>query len=270
MNPVEISRGDSPVILGLPHTGLHVPDDVLDRLSDTGRALADTDWNIHRLYADLLPGATTVRATFHRYVIDANRDPSGKSLYPGQNTTTLCPLIDFDNNPLYREGMEPDAAEIETRRAAFHEPYHAALRAEIERVRERHGVAVLYDCHSIRSVVPFLFEGTLPDFNIGDNDGTTCAPGITGIVETLCRRATDYTTVVNGRFRGGWTTRHYGRPETGVHAIQMELTQSSHLKAETSPFELDPDKTRKLRVVLADILANVEKWALSRSGGKRT
>ena len=267
MDPVETVRGDSPLILGLPHTGLHVPDAILETFNETGRALADTDWNIHRLYADLLPGATRVRATFHRYVIDANRDPAGKSLYPGQNTTALCPLTDFDNRPLYRDGMAPDAAEIAARRAAFHAPYHAALAAEIERVRAKHGIAVLYDCHSIRSVVPFLFEGTLPDFNIGDNDGTTCAREVRDIVANLCRSAEGYTTVVNGRFKGGWTTRHYGHPEDGVHAIQMELTQISHLQEEAPPYDLDPAKSRRLRAVLGAILSGIEAWALHRGSG---
>jgi N-formylglutamate deformylase len=268
MEPVEIVRGDSPVILGLPHTGLHVPDGIMANFNATGRALADTDWNIHRLYAGLLPGATTVRATFHRYVIDANRDPTGKSLYPGQNTTTLCPLIDFDNRPLYRKGLEPDAAEVAARCAAFHAPYHAALAAEIERIRARHGIAVLYDCHSIRSVVPFLFDGTLPDFNIGDNDGETCAPEITAIVTNSCRNADGYTTIVNGRFKGGWTTRHYGQPQTGVHAIQMELTQSSHLEQEAPPFDLDPVKSERLRAVLGAILSGIEAWALEPAARK--
>ncbi|MEM9105710.1 MAG: N-formylglutamate deformylase [Pseudomonadota bacterium] len=261
MEPVEIVHGDSPVILGLPHTGLHVPDAILARLNETGRALADTDWNIHHLYGDLLPGATTVRATFHRYVIDANRDPTGKSLYPGQNTTTLCPVVDFENRPLYREGMEPDAAEIENRHKAFHAPYHVALAAEIERIREKHGIAVLYDCHSIRSILPFLFEGRLPDFNIGDNDGKTCAPEVTEIVADLCRRADGYTTIVNGRFKGGWTTRHYGRPQEDVHAIQMELSQISHLTAEAPPFDLDPAKADRLRKVLGSILSGIEAWS---------
>lgn len=265
MDPVEIVRGDSPVILGLPHTGLFVPDEIMAELNDTGRALTDTDWNIHLLYADLLPGATSVRATFHRYVIDANRDPSGKSLYPGQNTTGLCPIIDFDGKPLYQAGKEPDAAAIEARRTAFHAPYHAALTAEIERVRAKHRIAILYDCHSIRSDLPFLFEGTLPDFNIGDNNGVTCAPEVTRIVADLCKSADGYSTIVNGRFKGGWTTRHYGRPEDGVHAIQMELAQNTHLKAEAHPFELDPDKSERLRAILRNILTDIEIWARQRS-----
>src|SRR5688572_24713015 len=154
MTPVIVTQGTSPVILGLPHTGTHVPPDVLDRLNATGRGLTDTDWHIHTLYDGLLPGATTVRATFHRYVIDANRDPAGVSLYPGQTTTGLIPLTNFDNQPLWREGWEPDEAETRRRVEAFHAPYHAALSAEIARVKASHGIAILFDCHSIRPVIP--------------------------------------------------------------------------------------------------------------------
>ena len=154
MTPVEVTRGDGPVILAQPHGGTFVPDDLWARLNGCGRELSDTDWHIGRLYDGLLPGATIVRATFHRYVIDANRDPGGASLYPGQNTTGLCPVTDFDGQPIWTEGQDPSPDEIADRRARFHTPYHAALAAEVERVRARHGVAVVYDCHSIRSVIP--------------------------------------------------------------------------------------------------------------------
>lgn len=267
MKPVETHQGDSPVVLGLPHTGLHVPDAIMTDLNGTGQALADTDWNIHKLYADLLPHATTVRATFHRYVIDANRDPAGVSLYPGQNTTGLCPITDFDNRPIYHDGRQPDDAEIEQRLIAFHAPYHAALQAELDRVRARHGIAVLYDCHSIRSKIPFLFDGILQDFNIGTNEGTTCARELERIVAELCGGAEGFTSIVNGRFKGGWTTRHYGQPADGVHAIQMELTQSSHLAAEAAPFDLDPQKAEGLRRHLAAILEAIESWAYAQTRG---
>ena len=263
MNPVEIVQGTSPVILGLPHTGTHVPADVLARLNEEGRKLRDTDWHIHRLYGDLLPGVTTVRATFHRYVIDANRDPSGRSLYPGQNTTGLVPLTDFDDQPIWRDGEAPTEEDVSPRLAAFHRPYHAAFEAEIERVKALHGIAVIYDCHSIRSRCPFLFEGTLPDFNIGTNNGRTCAPAFQKAVEEVCAAAEGYSHVVNGRFRGGWTTRHYGRPEGGVHAVQMELAQSTHLASESEPFTYDEEKARPLRRHLKAILERLEEIALS-------
>ena len=256
----EISRGSSPVILAFPHTGTNVPADIWDRLNDNGRLLADTDWHIHQLYAGLLPNATTVRATFHRYVIDANRDPSGASLYPGQNTTGLVPTSDFDGNPIWKDGEEPSEADIALRRDNFHRPYHAALEAEIARVRAEHGIAVLYDCHSIRSVVPYLFEGVLPDFNIGTNDGGSCDPRIAQATSELCA-ASGRTWVLNGRFKGGWTTRHYGKPESGVHAIQMELAQSTHLATEAVPFAYDEAKAEKLRVHLKSLLQQLEQLA---------
>ena len=265
MDPVLFKRGDSPLVLGLPHTGTHVPDDILGNLNAEGRLLRDTDWHIDRLYDGLIDGATTVRATFHRYVIDANRDPSGQSLYPGQTTTGLVPLTTFDNAPIWRDGAEPDAAEIDRRARDFHAPYHAALAAEIERVKAIHGYAVLYDCHSIRSVIPWLFEGVLPDFNIGTNEGRTCAAAIEQAAFRAAS-ATGRTHVLNGRFRGGWTTRHYGRPADRIHAIQMELAQSSHLASEEPPFDLDADKTAILRNQLTDILTGIMHAAAEAAG----
>lgn len=258
----EISRGSSPVILAFPHTGTNVPADIWDRLNDNGRLLADTDWHIHQLYAGLLPNATTVRATFHRYVIDANRDPSGASLYPGQNTTGLVPTSDFDGNPIWKDGEEPSEADIALRRDNFHRPYHAALEAEIARVRAEHGIAVLYDCHSIRSLIPFLFEGRLPDFNIGTDGGTTCDPAIEQVVVDITAAADGYSSVLNGRFRGGWTTRHYGKPRTGIHAIQMELAQINHLATEAPPFAYDAAKADRLRIHLKQLLERIETIAL--------
>ena len=196
MTPVEVRRGSSPVILAFPHVGTFVPTEIADRLNDEGRKLRDTDWHVERLYEGLLPDATMVRATFHRYVIDANRDPSGQSLYPGQNTTGLVPLTDFDNQPIWKPGQEPSEADIEERLARFHAPYHAALATEIERVKAENGVAILYDCHSIRSVCPFLFEGVLPDFNIGTNGGTTCNAEVQGAVREVCASAAGYTHVL--------------------------------------------------------------------------
>lgn len=271
MTQVEIAPGNSPVILGLPHTGTHVPPDIWDRLNDEGRKLRDTDWHIHTLYDGLLPGATTVRATFHRYVIDANRDPVGATLYPGQTTTGLIPLTDFDNQPIWRSGSEPDADETARRVEGFHRPYHAALASEIERVRALHGVAILYDCHSIRPEIPWLFEGVLPDFNIGTDNGRTCDPAIEQAVVGICQSAKGYRSVLNGRFRGGWTTRHYGRPAEGVHAIQMELTQSTHLSEDPSPFTYDEPKAERLRAHLARILKVLADIAptLARSSGDR-
>ena len=258
----EVKQGSSPVILGFPHTGTDVPADIHARLNDNGRILADTDWHIHDLYDGLLDNVTTVRATFHRYVIDANRDPAGVSLYPGQNTTGLVPETDFDGVAIWKDGEGPTEADIAARTRDFHAPYHAALAAEIERVKAIHGVAVLYDCHSIRSHIPFLFEGKLPDFNIGTDNGKTCAAAIEQATVSATGAAEGYTSILNGRFKGGWTTRHYGRPETGVHAIQMELAQSTHLATETPPFAYDTAKADRLRLHLKDVLTRIEQIAL--------
>ena len=257
---VEVSRGDGPVVLAMPHTGTHVSAEVWENLNETGRALADTDWNIHRLYARLLDTATIVRTTIHRYVIDANRAPDGASLYPGQNTTGLCPVTDFDGQPIYRPGREPTPAEIAHRCTKYHAPYHAALLAELTRVQAIHGIALLFDCHAIRSRVPFLFDGTLSEFNIGTNGGTTCAPAIQTTVQTVCEEALGYSTVLNGRFKGGWTTRHYGQPQNGVHAIQMELAQSTYM-AESPPWAYDEPRANQLREHLGTILRNLETLA---------
>jgi formiminoglutamase len=249
------------LILGFPHTGTEVPPAIWQRLNDNGRILADTDWHIHQLYNGLLDGVTSVRATFHRYVIDANRDPQGISLYPGQNTTGLIPDTDFDGNSIWADGGAPTDEDIKERLRDFHAPYHAALAGEIERVKAIHGVAILYDCHSIRSHIPFLFDGKLPDFNIGTDMGKTCDSAIEQAAVTVTAAADGYDSILNGRFKGGWTTRHYGKPETGVHAIQMELAQSTHLAMEMPPFSYDPAKAERLRVHLKDILVRISKTA---------
>lgn len=259
MTPVVVERGEGPVILGMPHVGTWLPEGERAALNANGRLLADTDWHVDRLYAGLLPSATIVRATFHRYLVDANRDPGGGTLYPGQNTTGLVPGTDFDGVPV-RESA-PDGSDIAARIAQYHAPYHAALLGEIERIRARHGIAILWDCHSIRSVIPFLFPGTLPDLNIGTNGGTSCAPDLAAIVEAEAA-ASGFTWVRDGRFRGGWTTRHHGRPAEGVHAIQMELAQATHLETEAPPFAYSPAKAERLRPVLAAMLAALESRAL--------
>lgn len=258
MTPVLVSPGSSPVILAFPHVGTHMPHDILSRLNKEGRALRDTDWHVDRLYDGLLPDATTVRATFHRYVIDANRDPSGASLYPGQNTTGLISLTDFDDRPIWKNGEEPGEADVADRLDHFHRPYHAALEAEIDRVKALHGVVVLYDCHSIRSRCPFLFDGVLPDFNIGTDNGRTCAPAVEAAAAAMAGSAEGYTHVINGRFRGGWTTRHYGNPEEGIHAIQMEIAQSAYLESEAPPFAYDEDRAAALRLHLRAILERID------------
>jgi formiminoglutamase len=245
--------GDSPLLLAQPHGGTWIPASILERLNDEGRALADTDWHISRLYADLLPDVTSVSTPIHRYVIDANRGASDESLYPGQNTTGLCPTTTFDGAPIYRDGQEPSADEIEQRQRDYHQPYHDALREQLERIHQKHGYAILYDCHSIRSLVPYLFDGRLPDFNIGSNSGASCDAAIEQAVQRHCEAATGYSSVLNGRFKGGWTTRHYGQPQQGYHAIQMELAQCNYM-LEQAPWTYADVEANKLRVILAGIL----------------
>jgi len=260
VNPVEVVPGIGPLILGLPHVGTYLPQAICSELNTVGQELADTDWHLEKLYDGLLPSVTTVRATFHRYVIDANRDPAGSSLYPGQNTTDLVPTTDFNGRNIWN--AVPLRDDIENRRRKFYAPYHAALEAEMQRVYALHGVAILYDCHSIRSRIPFLFEGVLPDFNIGTNNTATCAPEIEIVVADICKKASGYTSVVNGRFKGGWTTRHYGRPQNNWHAIQMELAQSTYLDHEKAPWTYSTTNASKLRAHLREILTTLEKLAL--------
>lgn len=250
---IEVVQGGGPIVLGLPHTGTYVPPEIWDTLNDRGRALADTDWHIDRLYNGLGHDVTTVRTPIHRYVIDVNRGPDDASLYPGQNTTGLCPLTDFDGHAIYRDGKEPDANEIAWRKDRYHTPYHDALSTELARVKTKHGAAILYDCHSIRSVIPYLFDNTLPDFNIGTNSSTSCAQSIERSVDMRCRAAQTYTSILNGRFKGGWTTRHYGQPAENIHAIQMELAQSTYMD-EQPPWQWRSDKAERLRPILYKIL----------------
>jgi N-formylglutamate deformylase len=233
---LSVIPGDAPLIVCMPHTGVDIPSDIAATLISPWLARKDADWWINCVYDFAYGlGATVIRTAISRTVIDCNRDPSGASLYPGQATTELCPTTTFDGEPLYRAGFLPDAAEIQLRRETFFAPYHAAISQEIARLRGRHDDIVLYDCHSIRSIIPRLFAGTLPNFNIGTNNGATCDPALTRAVEAVCDQATDFTRVTNGRFRGGYTTRRYGRPAEGVHAIQMELACRGYMREPLKP-----------------------------------
>ncbi len=229
-NWLQVHRGEAPLLVSLPHTGTDLPPDLEARLVSPWLARKDADWWVDQLYAFAAGlGATVVRTTVSRTAIDVNRDPSGISLYPGQATTELCPTTSFDGEPLYRAGQEPDAEEIAERRTRWFDPYHAALDAEVTRLQALNGCIAVYDCHSIRSVIPRLFEGRLPAFNIGTNGGTSCAPALSDGVAAICRE-TGRSVVVDGRFRGGFITRRLGRPDQGVHAIQMELACRAYLR----------------------------------------
>lgn len=250
---LSVAQGQAPLIVSIPHAGLDLPEDLHEGFASLPLARYDADYHVDRLYAFAAElGATIVRTAISRSVIDVNRDPSGQSLYPGQPTTGLCPETRFDGTPLYRPDREPDQAEIALRRARYFDPYHNALSAEIARLRAAHRRIVVYDAHSILSHVPRLFEGELPQFNIGSFDGKSCAPELTAAVEAECA---GYSRVVNGRFKGGWITRHYGDPENGVHAIQMELAMRGYLdEAAPWPPEWDAPRAARLQPALRNIL----------------
>ncbi len=255
----ELVQGDGPLIFSVPHAGTLLPPDIARRLADEARGLPDTDWHVDRLYdfASSL-GATMLKATYSRYVVDLNRPPEGQSLYPGRATTGLCPEVAFDGTPLYRDGSKVDAQEIARRLAVYWRPYHERLEAEIERVKARHGYAILYDCHSILSRVPRLFEGTLPDLNVGTANGLSCAPSIERKVAEILKQS-DFSYVVNGRFVGGHITRHYGRPADNVHALQMEIGCDAYL-AEAQGYRLDDKKAAHLKHVLRRIAEALIEW----------
>jgi formiminoglutamase len=267
---VEVVRGSAPLLVSIPHTGTDIPPDIENDLPSSWLARKDADWWIDRLYDFAIDlGATTIRMTVSRTVIDVNRDPSGASLYPGQATTELCPTETFDGEPLYRGGRGPDQAEVARRRQLFFEPYHSALAAEGARLREQHPQIVLYDCHSIRSVVPRLFDGELPHMNIGTNSGRSCDPSLQRAVEVACD-ASPFSWVSNGRFKGGWITRYYGRPEAGVHAVQMELACRAYMDEpipsveETNwPSLYDLARSETMRDTVRRVLAACVDWARS-------
>jgi N-formylglutamate deformylase len=255
----ELQAGSGPLIFSVPHAGTDMPSDIRERLTPHAQTLPDTDWHVEQLY-DFAPdiGATLMRANVSRYVIDLNRPPEDESLYPGQATTGLCPPIEFDGTPIYRDGKEVSADEIARRRDTYWQPYHDALAAEIARIKKRHGYALLFDCHSIASRVPRLFPGTLPDLNLGTVHGTSCALGLQEVIAQVMRDC-DLTHVVNGRFVGGHITRHFGKPAENVHAAKMEKGQDCHLMDDDSN-RLDPVKVAKLKPVLRHIAEAMLAW----------
>jgi N-formylglutamate deformylase len=271
-----LHHGEAPLVVSFPHTGTDIPADIEPKLASQWLARKDADWWVHLLYDFVHSlGATTVRTRLSRTVIDVNRDPSGASLYPGQATTDLCPVTTFDGEPLYFSGSEPDVAEIARRRTLYFDPYHDALAAELQRLRASHERVVLYEAHSIRSLVPRMFEGALPHFNIGTNSGASCAPALTGAIETACDRS-DFTRVTNGRFKGGWTTRHYGEPARGFHAVQMELACRGYMAEPSCAFTsdnwppaYDPAKAAAMRAALIAVMQACLAFANEPSGRDR-
>jgi N-formylglutamate amidohydrolase len=264
MRLCELSRGNSPLIIDVPHAGTHVPDAIALRLTQTARTVPDTDWHVDRLYAFARGTDTTMLvATHSRYVVDLNRDPSGAALYQGADNTELCPTRTFANAPIYVEGEAPSEREIAARRAVYFDPYHAVLATEIQRLRARHGYAIMLDAHSIASEVPRFFTGRLPDLNLGTVQGASCGLEAQALVTEVLANAEPFTHVVNGRFTGGYVARHYGRPDDGVHALQLEMAQSAYMD-EAPPFRYDPGKAASLIAVLERLVFALSEWRPTR------
>jgi N-formylglutamate deformylase len=240
------------LVVSVPHAGTFLPDDLAAGLNPLGRAVADTDWFVDRLY-DFAPalGATLLVATHSRTVADLNRSPDGGALYPGQAETGFCPTESFDGAPLY-DGPPPDAAQRATRRARVWQPYHDALSGQLARVRALHGRVVLLDAHSIRGAIPRLFPGRLPDLNYGTNGGVSCTPGLAARA-MAATAGSGFSQVLDGRFRGGHITRHYGDPARGVQAIQLELAQSTYMDEDAAP-RWDPARAAPLVAALRSLV----------------
>lgn len=253
MDVFTLHRGSAPLLLSLPHDGSEIPPNLADRMTDAARAAPDTDWHVARLYGFARElGASVLVPRFSRYVVDLNRPPDDTSLYPGRNTTGLCPAVRFSGEPVYHEGAEPDAAEVQARVETYWRPYHQALHGELARIRTEHGRAVLWEGHSIRGEVPFLFEGRLPDLNLGTADGASCTPVLQARLEAVLGAQSDYDWVANGRFKGGYITRHYGNPAEGVQAVQMETSQRTYM--DEASWEYDTGKATQLQHLLRRLL----------------
>lgn len=253
MDVVTLHRGSMPLLISLPHDGTALPADIADRLADSARFVPDTDWFVSRLYrfAEGM-GASLLLPAYSRYVVDLNRPPDDLSLYPGQNSTGLCPTVQFSGEPVYRPGQEPSPAEVLERVHRYWRPYHAALAGELARLRATHGRVLLWEGHSIRSRVPFLFDGQLPDLNIGTADGASCDPATQLRIERLLESQAQYSWISNGRFKGGHITRHYGRPAEGVEAVQLELAQCNYMDEAHASY--DQGKARQLQLLLELLL----------------
>jgi N-formylglutamate deformylase len=252
--------GRLPLLVSMPHAGTDIPDDVAANLMPCAAARADTDWHLPELYGFLDEmGASRLSARWSRYLIDLNRPPENTNLYPGQDTTGLCPVDTFGRERLYREGMEPDEAEVQGRLERYWRPYHDQLRAELERLLAEHGRVVLWDAHSIASVVPRFFDGRLPDLNFGTADGKSCSQQLEGVMIKLVDSQDQFSFVFNGRFKGGHITRHYGNPAGGVHAIQLEMAQCLYMD-EAAPFGYRPDLAAQVQPLLRELLGAAVDW----------
>jgi len=253
--------GTAPLLISVPHAGTKLPPGMRERLTPSAGALPDTDWYVDALYefaAEL--GIGMIRANMSRYVIDLNRSPDGTALYPGRAETSLCPTELFNGEPVYRRGCEPTPEEVEERKAQYWQPYHERLRGELDRLQAMHETVVLWDAHSIRSYVPRLFEGKLPDLNFGSGGGSSCDPEIMSALFESARADSRFDCVLNGRFKGGYITRHYGAPDNGLHAVQLEIAQSAYMDESAARFEPEQAQT------LAGLLERLLRLALDLAG----
>lgn len=250
-----LARGDAPLLVSMPHVGTQIPEELRGAFVPRALAVEDTDWHLPRLYDFLEPlGATVLQAEVSRYVIDLNRPPDDAPMYPGASNTELCPTRFFSGDALYREGAAPDADERLRRHAQYWAPYHEALAGELARLKARHGFALLWDAHSIRSQIPWLFEGVLPDLNIGTAGGQSAHESVTRAVAAAAAAHPEVSHVVNGRFKGGYITRHYGRPGEAVHAVQLEMCQKLYM-SESAPFDYDERRAARIAPVVRDMVA---------------
>ncbi|MEP6655684.1 MAG: N-formylglutamate deformylase [Betaproteobacteria bacterium] len=261
MEPFTFAQGRVPLLVSMPHPGTYIPESLAPDLTVEARGLPDTDWHVPRLY-DFLDeiGASVLVATHSRYVIDLNRDPDGTPLYPGASNTELCPTALFNDRPIYLPGKAPGPGAIAARRDSVWAPYHRQLHQELQRLRARFGVAMLLDAHSIRSEVPRFFDGRLPDLNLGTSDGAAAHPALASQLLARCRQESRYTSVLNGRFKGGYITRHYGRPGDGIHAVQLELSERIYMQ-EDAPYAFDEALAAQLRPLLRSLSSMMAAWA---------
>ena len=252
--------GTTPLVLSLPHVGIQIPDALKLRFVDRALAVEDTDWHLEQLYDFAAAmGASVIVPQFSRYVIDLNRPPDNTPMYPGASNTELCPSTFFSGEPLYRDGLNPDATDVNQRRETYWRPYHDALHAELVRIREEFGYALLWDGHSIRSEIPWLFEGTLPDLNLGTASGASCDASLRARLAGFLSRDTKNTHAVDGRFKGGYITRHYGQPMDGIHAVQMEMCQSLYMQ-EAPPFAYEEALAAQIQPTLKQLLQIMLEW----------
>ena len=255
-----LHMGSGPLLVSMPHVGVDIPTELQDAYVESALHVEDTDWHLERLYAFVRSaGASLIVPKQSRYVIDLNRPPDDTPMYPGASNTELCPTRFFTGEPLYKEGRAPNAQAVALRRSQYWQPYHEALRKELDRIKGEFGYAVLFDAHSIRSELPWLFEGRLPDLNLGTADGKSCAPSLTMKLQGELEAQNQYTQVVNGRFKGGYITRHYGKPEAGFHAVQLEMCQRCYMQ-EVPPFVYDETRAAQVLPLLQQLIHTVRDW----------